>query len=314
MEHAVFDTADQPLMRRGGFWLDQVCIPRLGVHGRTYAHQDPRFFGRLTQTIAGDFSATSLACTAGVALRGAAEVRARPLGMSVISIQRGESGIWRQRGQDVAFRRGDVIMTNPDDPYDLAMTGNFDLLSFYVPQAALHDALPRRGAVLRHLPHQGAAAALAAQFGSALVGALTNLDETAAAGMFAAFCQVVSVAAGAAAGAHLPALREARLIAVQRHIQGQLANPGLTPASCARAVGMSVRALHLAFEPSGESFSAFVQRLRLEKCRTMLAAPGAVGRPVADIAFACGFGSLPSFYRAFSGAFGAAPGELKARR
>jgi transcriptional regulator GlxA family with amidase domain len=52
-----------------------------------------------------------------------------------------------------------------------------------------------------------------------------------------------------------------------------------------------------------------VQRRRLEECRAALIADAT--RAVIDIAFAWGFGSMPSFYRAFQGAFGLSPGEAR---
>ncbi|WP_405054170.1 helix-turn-helix domain-containing protein [Telmatospirillum sp.] len=35
------------------------------------------------------------------------------------------------------------------------------------------------------------------------------------------------------------------------------------------------------------------------------------GRSVSELAFAAGFSSLPTFYRAFHNAFGLAPGEVR---
>jgi hypothetical protein len=46
-------------------------------------------------------------------------------------------------------------------------------------------------------------------------------------------------------------LRSAQLAAVKRHVDLHLADPGLTPAGAADALGMSVRQLHRLFEPSG---------------------------------------------------------------
>jgi transcriptional regulator GlxA family with amidase domain len=52
-----------------------------------------------------------------------------------------------------------------------------------------------------------------------------------------------------------------------------------------------------------------VRRRRLEECRAALIADPT--RAVIDVAFAWGFGSMPSFYRAFQGAFGLSPGEAR---
>lgn len=130
-------------------------------------------------------------------------------------------------------------------------------------------------------------------------------------------CNLAALACGAAEPARADAansVREIRLAAAKRHIRAQLGDPALTPASAAASLGISVRQLHLLFEPGGESFSQYVTRMRLEACRAALSNPAEARRAVADIAYGWGFDSLSSFYRAFHRAFGVAPGELRARR
>jgi AraC-like DNA-binding protein len=95
-------------------------------------------------------------------------------------------------------------------------------------------------------------------------------------------------------------LRAARLDAAQRHIDGRLAEPRLTPASTAAALGISVRHLYLLFEPTGTSFAQYVKQRRLLQCRATLASRTGLNRSVADIALGWGFNSLATFYRALS--------------
>jgi AraC-like DNA-binding protein len=113
-----------------------------------------------------------------------------------------------------------------------------------------------------------------------------------------------------AADAQPDAVRAGRLTDAKRYIDRHLADPDLSPAKVAAALGISVRALHLLFEPTGGSFARTVLRRRLEECRAALLANPT--RPVTDIAFAWGFGSLSGFYRAFQAAFGLTPGDLRA--
>src|ERR1700724_2706975 len=84
------------------------------------------------------------------------------------------------------------------------------------------------------------------------------------------------------------ALRTARLEAAKRYIDQHLADPSLTPASTAAAIGISVRHLHLLFEPTGTRFAQYVARRRLVQCRAALASPTGARRSVADIAFGWG--------------------------
>jgi len=85
----------------------------------------------------------------------------------------------------------------------------------------------------------------------------------------------------------------------------------LTPGSAAAALGISLRQLHLLFEPTGTSFAQYLMQQRLLRCRTALASPTGLRRTVADIAFGWGFSSLATFYRAFQHEFGMAPAALR---
>ena len=71
-----------------------------------------------------------------------------------------------------------------------------------------------------------------------------------------------------------------------------------------------VRSLHLALADSGESFGQLLQRRRLDMCRSLLSRTNDTAS-IADIAFACGFNSLSSFYRAFRRTCGTCPRDLR---
>jgi AraC-like DNA-binding protein len=127
-------------------------------------------------------------------------------------------------------------------------------------------------------------------------------------------CGLVALACGASEEGRWngrDSLRMARLEAAKRYIEQQLAEPGLTPASAAAALGISLRHLHLLFEPTDTSFAQYVTQRRLLQCRAALASPTGIQRSVADIAFGWGFNSLATFYRAFEREFGLSPTALR---
>jgi AraC-like DNA-binding protein len=128
-------------------------------------------------------------------------------------------------------------------------------------------------------------------------------------------CGLVALACGASEEGHFSAqhsLRAARLEGAKRYINQHLAEPGLTPASTAAALGISVRQLHLLFEPTGTSFAQYVAHRRLLQCRAALASTTGIRRSIADIAFGWGFNSLATFYRAFEREFGLPPAAVRA--
>jgi AraC-like DNA-binding protein len=117
------------------------------------------------------------------------------------------------------------------------------------------------------------------------------------------------IAAGSRRG--LRALRVARLSLARRSITRHLSQASLSPAMIADLLGVSVRHVHMLFEGTGKSFSQTVTAQRIRLCGQLLRE--APGRPIAEIARACGFESLATFYRVFHATEGIPPGEFRAR-
>jgi AraC-like DNA-binding protein len=107
------------------------------------------------------------------------------------------------------------------------------------------------------------------------------------------------------------AIRVGRLSAARRLIARYLSDPGLSPAFVAGQLGVSVRHIHDLFEATQMSFSQTVTALRIEASRRLLMS--ASQRSIAEIAFACGFESLATFYRTFRISFGMTPGDFRAQ-
>ncbi len=83
----------------------------------------------------------------------------------------------------------------------------------------------------------------------------------------------------------------------------------LTPEPIASALGMSTRQLHGLFEMSAKSFARHLTAERVDRAvRALIFDPS---RSISEIAFACGFDSLPTFYSAFRTIVGMTPTELR---
>ncbi|MBR1132424.1 helix-turn-helix transcriptional regulator [Bradyrhizobium iriomotense] len=107
------------------------------------------------------------------------------------------------------------------------------------------------------------------------------------------------------------ALRTARLSQARRLIARHLQDPNLAPAMVADLLGVSLRHLHMLFEAAEKSFSQTVTDQRLKQSRRLMRE--APERLIADIATACGFESLATYYRVFNAAYGMAPGDFRAQ-
>jgi AraC-like DNA-binding protein len=103
-------------------------------------------------------------------------------------------------------------------------------------------------------------------------------------------------------------LTAARLSFVRKAVDERVADPLLSPARIAAACGISTRKVHALFEPTGETFCQYLMRRRLAAARAALASEGWAAGSVTQIAFAHGFNSLATFYRAYQAAYGETPG------
>jgi len=105
------------------------------------------------------------------------------------------------------------------------------------------------------------------------------------------------------------ALRAGYLHAARAIMKRDLHRPDLTPAMVAAELAISLRQVHVLFEPTGFSFARTLTAMRLKEARQRLETMPT--RSVADIAFACGFDSVATFYRVFRSAFGMTPGDVR---
>ena len=108
----------------------------------------------------------------------------------------------------------------------------------------------------------------------------------------------------------LHALRVGRLSLARRLIARNISRPTLPPALVADLLGIFVRHLHILFEATDISFAQTVTAERLAESRRLLTQPRQ--QSISEIALACGFNSIATFYRAFQAAHGMSPGDFRA--
>ena len=205
----------------------------------------------------------------------------------------------------------DLIVRDPTVPFVGKAGAEFDSEFWFFPRALFDPHL----SAYKHQNHQtplltSGLGGMVRAYLDALSGQLDSLDDRETEIVADNFCRLLAAACG---GDRQPeAARSARLAEVKRYLSLHLADPGLTPEKVAGALKVSVRQLHLLFEPSGTSFSRYILQRRLAECRSALSNP-IENRSVTDVALAWGFNSLRTFNRAFRQTFGATPSELRAR-
>jgi AraC-like DNA-binding protein len=226
------------------------------------------------------------------------------------------AGPMRSNNVEIRLGAGDFCVSSNRWPYQSWEKESFSVGGLLIPHGFLSPLLAG-GRLTRPVPVP-AGSPLGSLLGAAFDAAITEvpaLSPELGDAVLQNLCGLVALACGASEEGRWSgreSLRAARFEAAKRYIEQHLAEPGLTPASTAAALGISLRHLHLLFEPSGTSFAQYVARRRLLQCHAALASPIGVARSVADIAFGWGFNSLATFYRAFEREFGLPPAALRA--
>jgi AraC-like DNA-binding protein len=245
--------------------------------------------------------------------RGSPEISQRSLENWVCLYQEMSDGAtFQYAGNEFTTRPGDLLLTDPTIPISGRPHSEHDYRRWNLPRAWIEPHLPfGRRPLSAHFTGSHGINGLIAAYLRALDDALVECDRAELPGVVDNFCRLLALACGGRAGDPRTAIRTAKLRQVMDYIALHLSEPDLTPASVAAAMKISLRQLHLLFEPTGTSFAEHVLGQRLEECRAMLESPSSRTRSVTDIAYAWGFNSLASFYRAFGQRFGVSPGMVR---
>ena len=94
-------------------------------------------------------------------------------------------------------------------------------------------------------------------------------------------------------------------------IERACADPELSPARIALAVGCSRATLYRLFARRDQSVAASVWQARLERALRMLCSAESVAMTISDVALLCGFTDVPTFTRMFKRRYGKTPREAR---
>jgi AraC-like DNA-binding protein len=308
-----FSTDDLPPRDRVQFWCDYFAKQAHSITPNDIPDPDA-FRAEASGFVAGEFALLDIKSGLERVQRTAADV-AKDKTQAFFIRRFRRPAVWRVALGGVSIELnhepGDFCVSSTEWRFEAESKGpaSFDML--VIPQAALSPLLA--GGRLARPFRLPSASPLSSLLGTAVDAAKAQTpllaDELGEAvlrslcGLVALVCSVSDE--GTRQG--WDSRRSAQLAAVKRHVDLHLADPGLTPASAAAALGISARQLHRLFEPSGSTFARYVLRQRLLQCRDTIAGVTGTGRSVLDIAFGWGFNSMATFYRAYASEFGNPP-------
>jgi AraC-like DNA-binding protein len=303
-------TDDVPERERFDLWGDAL-FRNLAISAQPLPDAEGPFRGRFSVRASGPLLNCSFDVDPFRATRQRREIAHRAWDSYWIVRDSSAGGMHKIGGQECFSQTGDLIIGDTDAPVESIAAVRYTHELWVVPKALVDSHLPVHGRPsFTRLSNRNGVDALAASYLEALTRNWDSIPEAAMGPVTETLCRLIGVACGAAVAEQPDAVRAGRLVEAKRHIDHHLADPDLSPASVSTALRVSVRTLHLLFEPTGTSFARHVLRRRLEECRAALLADPT--RPVIDVAFAWGFANLSTFYRAFQVAFGMPPGDLRA--
>jgi AraC-like DNA-binding protein len=305
-----FSTETLPDRDRFDSW-HQTISTAIGVSGQPARDAAEPFRADLTMQSVGRLANFKVAADSHRVVRKSHGIARKQWDSYFIYREAGAGAWFNQAGREIVSHTGDLVIYDGDIAFETLPIERFELELWIMPKTVLDRHLPAIGRPLAVvLSGRNGADALAAGYLETMTRNREFISETIMEPVTDTLARLIGIACGMAAEAQPEAVRAGRLTEAKRYIDWHLTDPDLSPAKVAAALGISVRALHLLFEPAGGSFARTVLRRRLDECRAALLANHA--RPVTDIAFAWGFGSLSGFYRAFQAAFGLTPGDLRA--
>ncbi|MES2603003.1 MAG: AraC family transcriptional regulator [Pseudomonadota bacterium] len=311
-----FSTDDLHPHERFDYWCEVRARNLFGVTISLKHEERPHFRGQFSATSVGGAVLSQMQASPYRVSRTTADIsRASNDSLCIYQQTGGASWFNSHAGGEFVVRAGEFAISHADLPYLTRPTTShgFDLRVLKIPLAGRTSppgALRLAPAPLQNDPRL--TALISASF-AVLVAESTRSPDTDFNGAVGHLAQLALLARGCVATGSpdsRAALRFGYLHAARNILVRDLHRPDLSPAFVASALGISVRQLHLLFEPTGASFSRTLIAMRVAEAYRLLQAGPTL--PVTEIAHACGFDSLSTFYRVFRTAHGVTPGDVRA--
>jgi AraC-like DNA-binding protein len=301
---------------RFDYWREVRSKGLFGVTAELERERRADFSGEFSLRQLGGAGLVELKASPYTVERSTSDIADAP-GDAICVYQQLGSGGWfgGMRGSDFAIANGSFATSHTDLPYRTAPSGagGFHLRVLKIPLSSI----PVQDKRMRELaPRTFGDPTLAPLLGACFADLNEAADDVAldATSLVQALAHLALIERGIVRPGGRrgqAALRTARLSQARRLIAYHLQDPGLAPAMVADKLGVSVRHLHMLFETAEKSFSQTVTDERLKQSRRLMRE--SPQRLIADIAAACGFESLATYYRVFNAAYGMAPGDFRAQ-
>lgn len=310
-----FTTDDLRPQDRFDYWCEVRARNLFGVTISLKPHERLNFRGRFSAVPVGGAILSNMQASPYSVSRTAADVSRASSDSLCIYQQTGGTSWFNSKGGEFVVSADEIAISHTDLPYLTRPTTahGFDLRVLKIPVAGREDILRQaRGlapSLLRDDPRLKTV--ISASFAALAADCAKNpeADFDLTVGHLAQLALLARGRARPGSPETRTALRFGFLQAARNILARNLHRPNLTPAAVATELGISLRQLHLLFEPTGMSFARTLTAMRAGEARRLL--KNAPRQPVAEIAQASGFDSSATFYRVFRNIYGMTPGDAR---
>jgi len=232
-------------------------------------------------------------------------------------VRSGEANIV-QFDRDCTVRAGDYTLVHLNSPYVFRHKARVEKIGVKIPgpmlqsrasQLARHCAVPRRAT-------EGLSR-LAASYANSLCYESDLISDELGYRLSTTTSDLLGLLFGSTEPLALPddsVVRAALRRRCKTYIDARWADPDLSPASIAGALGISVRYLHQCFASSDMSAMEYLRLRRLRRCSTDLSDANCDQLPISEIALRNGFRNTCHFNEVFKAQFGVTPREVRRDR
>ncbi|MFH1794563.1 MAG: helix-turn-helix domain-containing protein [Pseudomonadota bacterium] len=306
----VFSTDDLAPAQRYSAWRDAICD--VYVHVDVKATDPDNYRGFIREAKFGDVVMTDILLSEQRIRRNREHISKLDKDCYYLQlIHRGNLSVLQQGSTHRSnAARGAIFCAT--EQYELQCHG--DVRSFYleIPRDDFAQRFPRERIPLSaSLNTTQGLGRIATEFCATLATEGSKLQDPIRAGLGNQLMDILAFTLLSSEG-DMPAaegsVKRARLMSVQRWIEDHIGNPDLSLETIAAANSMSLRYLHVLFEPCEMSASEWIWNRRLQLCYDCLARGDA--RSITSIAFDHGFNSSAHFSTLFRRKYGISPRDV----
>lgn len=307
----VFSTDDYAPSMRYAAWRDAICD--VYVHVDVKATDPGRYRGFIREAKFGEVVLTDILLSEQRIRRNRQHISRLDKECYYLQLIHKGSISVMQRGETHKSNAARGAVFSAAEQYELY--GHGEVRSFYleIPRDEFAQRFPReRIPVAASLNTTQGLGRIATEFCATLATEGSRLEDGVRAGLGNQLMDLLAFSLLTSEG-DMPAaegsVKKARLRSVQQWIEDHLSEPNLSLERIAAANGMSLRYLHVLFEPCEMSASEWIWNRRLQLAYDGLARGD--GRSITSIAFDHGFNSSAHFSTMFRHKYGISPRDVR---